>query len=113
MENNTQRTWSQFSEQSFRKFQDLEAVIATNEETIVALDESINVHKKGQQLLNTEDTQGLSEQFQYIIDKHTDSRHNLQSFNDNANVLLGLLREETGEKVLQVVEQLFTIISFK
>jgi len=113
MENNTQRTWSQFSDRAFTKFQDLEAVIATNEETIDALEESIQLHTKGQALLNTEETQGLKEQFQYIIERHTESKHNLQEFNDNAKIFLDLLREESQEKVLKVIEQIFTVVSFK
>ncbi len=108
-----QRAWANLSEDAFAKVQDLEAVLATNKETVQALQESINIHTLGRESLQSEEVAVIKEQFDYIIESHTKSRQNLMEYNINAKLFLDVLRETEDAKTLELVETLLRLVAFK
>lgn len=108
-----QRAWANLSDDAFAKVQDLEAVLATNKETVQALQESINIHTLGKEHLQSEELTVIREQFEYIIDAHTKSRQNLMEYNINAKLFLDVLRETEDQKTLELVETLLRLVAFK
>lgn len=108
-----QRAWSQLSNEAFTKIQDLQAVIATNKETMVALDESIRVHQAGLELLVGEKVEQIAIQFKAIIENFKKSYENLERYNEDAQALLDGLKTETDEKVLMYIEAFLRIVAFK
>lgn len=110
---NTKRTWGNLNDESFKKIQDLQAVLANNEETIKALQESIEIHTEGLTLLTTERSQIIREQFEYIIEKHTSSLKNLTTYNENAKMFLSFLEKEDNEDALFLITTLLKLVAFK
>lgn len=108
-----QRAWVNLSEDAFAKVQDLEAVLATNKETVQALQESINIHALGLGKLDGDELTLVREQFDYIINAHTQSRQNLMEYNINAKLFLDVLRETEDSKALELVEYLLKLVAFK
>lgn len=108
-----QRAWSNLSEDSFAKIQDLEAVLATNKETVKALQDSVNIHTAGLGKLEGDELQVIREQFERIIEAHTQSRKNLMDYNINAKLFLDVLRETEDPKTLELVETLLKLVAFK
>jgi hypothetical protein len=107
------RAWSNLSEEAFKKVQDLEAVLATNKETVQALQESVNLHTLGLGYLNVEGLETIKEQFEFIISRHGESKQNLMEYNINAKLFLDVLRETEDRKALDLVEYLLKLVAFK
>ncbi len=107
------RTWQNLTDDSFEKIQDLQAVIATNKETIEAFQESIDIHSAGLVLLNTEEVQLIKDQFEAIIERFTTSRDNLINYNENATNFLNSLKETNDPAALQLIESILKIVAFK
>lgn len=108
-----QRAWANLSEDAFGKVQDLEAVLATNKETVQALQESINIHTLGRESLQSDDVVIIRDQFDNIIESHTKSKQNLMEYNINAKLFLDVLRETEDPKTLELVETLLKLVAFK
>lgn len=109
----SKRRWENLSPEAFKKIQDLEAVVANNKETMVALDEAINVHKDGLELLNTDSVEPIRVQFQTIIENFNKSYENLAKYNMEAENLLSYLESEYDVNTLLIVETLLKIVAFK
>lgn len=107
------RAWENLSEDAFKKVQDLEAVLATNKETVHALQESVNLHQLGLGHLGGTGLEPIKEQFEYIITKHTESKQHLMEYNINAKLFLDVLRETEDRKALDLVEYLLKLVAFK
>jgi hypothetical protein len=107
------RTWSNLSDAAFTKIQDLEALFATNKETIDALQGSIDLHTLGLEKLTGETLLPIKEQFDYIIDSHSNSRKKLMDYNINAKLFLDVLRETEDQKTLELIEYLLKLVAFK
>ena len=94
--------------------QDLQGVVATNDETVKSLKMSITAHGKGAVVLGeNEDTKPLAEQFVHIIGSHTASKDNLMKFNVDAKLFIGRLKEEKDPHTLEMIESILKIVSFK
>lgn len=110
----TNRSFSNLSEEGFKKIQDLQAVVISNQETLLALEEAISTHSKGLELLNdNKEVEQLSVQFKLIIDNFSKSHSNLLNYGTNASLFLKLLEDTTDQQALDLVEALLKIVAFK
>lgn len=107
------RAWPNLSEDAFHKMQDLQAVVSHNDETIKALDDSIRVHGLARELLVGEEVAPITEQFDYIVKTHGDSRDNLVNYNENAKYFIELAKEVTDPEKLDLLESMLKIVAFK
>jgi hypothetical protein len=108
-----QRNWKQFSQESFKKLQDLDAVVANNTETIEALGESIEIHRAGLELLVGDQVAQIRNQFEVIIERLEESRANLVKYNERASFLLDRLEVTTELNEVILMESILKIVAFK
>lgn len=113
MEQTQNRAWAQLNEESFKKIQDLEAILANNRETVLALEESIRVHSEGLNLLNTPGVERVRDQFGNIIEAQSKAKDNLLSYNANATDFINKLRSTDDQETIALVEAFLKIVSFK
>lgn len=115
---NIKRTWSQYNDESFKKLQMLEAVIATNKETSLAYGASVDEHTIALATMKNAKKDKLNtiiEKFDAIILAHKSSKTNLDQFNIDANKLLNKLRKLDSEKdaeKIELVNDLLAIFKF-
>jgi len=113
-EKNLRRSWNKLSDDGFKEMQDLQGVVATNDDTIKLLGESVAIHTKGAEVMATDpETEKLVEQFISIAAGHTKSKDHLMKFQVDAKLFIARLKLEKDEHTLKMIEMILKIVSFK
>ena len=83
------RTFPQYDEETFKKIQTLQSIVATNNETAIAYSESIKVHNDGiTSLKGKQGVDQLVQSFEAAINSHVASRDHLMKWNEVAKKVI-------------------------
>lgn len=107
------RTFPQFNDETFKKIQKIQSVLADNLEVARAYQDSIVVHTKGRELMRGHnDVLPLVENFEGVISAHTKSRDNLLKFNTEISPIIEELKTIQDHSQIELIEKLFKLINF-